>query len=637
MQVIRDSVLIAGGESGLDSFHIAEHSILRSTDGGHTWLEASSGISDSTLSIMCLAVEDSVAYVGTTRGVFYRTADLGNSWTPLLPPVPQNAFWYDLTVLHSSLLLLTSEGNPWLFRSSDHGSTWTAVDNGLPSSAMEYFVVGGDYLFLAKRHAGSGRVVRSSDLGNSWSVVDSTLAEVSPLRLLAADSVMVVQDRFDGLHRSTDFGTSWGEVAGSFQGGPVVSLYASGDTLLLGTATHGVYRSIDRGVTWGFRENGPATGGVASLAANASTLVAGMIPSYYFWGFPMAGLGVYRLDRQNWKTPPMSYPVNTACAGDGFLLAGTMGGGVFRSIDSGVSWEPVNTGLPSTYVDCVSSIDTFAYCGHGDYQPLSRARIVDFSWTDYSQALNSIPLVLIADSTQTYLGANPGVYRRPKNGAFWTGSWAGMGRLKTTDLVFSDSVLLAATAGGIFRSADRALYWQQSSTGMGGATPTSLAVYQNVVFAGTSSGMFCSTDHGLNWHPANEGLIPHTITDLIVVDTLVYAGTSMGVWFRPVREMAGTVDVQQPDPKPASFILEQNYPNPFNSQTTFTFRLPVRDLVHGDVYSILGQKIASIVDGWREAGTYRVSWNADGFPTGVYFFRLRAGSHSSFRKLLLIR
>lgn len=91
---------------------------------------------------------------------------------------------------------------------------------------------------------------------------------------------------------------------------------------------------------------------------------------------------------------------------------------------------------------------------------------------------------------------------------------------------------------------------------------------------------------------------------------------------------------------PKSFTLHQNYPNPFNPATVIRYFLPdeaARHVVSLRVYNMLGQEVTTLVDAQQEAGEYRVQWNADGLPSGVYYYRLQAGSYSETRKMLLLR
>ena len=88
---------------------------------------------------------------------------------------------------------------------------------------------------------------------------------------------------------------------------------------------------------------------------------------------------------------------------------------------------------------------------------------------------------------------------------------------------------------------------------------------------------------------------------------------------------------------PKVYRLQQNYPNPFNPTTIFSFELPSRSNVTLKVFDVLGREVSTIVSGELQAGSYTREWNASAFASGVYFYRLQAGTYSETKKLLLLK
>ncbi len=89
--------------------------------------------------------------------------------------------------------------------------------------------------------------------------------------------------------------------------------------------------------------------------------------------------------------------------------------------------------------------------------------------------------------------------------------------------------------------------------------------------------------------------------------------------------------------KPASFELKNAYPNPFNPTTTIGYSIPESRKVKLTVYSITGQKVATLVNERKPAGQYKVTFEAGQLASGLYFYRLEAGSQSLIRKMTLLK
>jgi|GEM_PF-1790232 len=85
------------------------------------------------------------------------------------------------------------------------------------------------------------------------------------------------------------------------------------------------------------------------------------------------------------------------------------------------------------------------------------------------------------------------------------------------------------------------------------------------------------------------------------------------------------------------FRLKQNYPNPFNPSTVITYNLPVVSPVTLEIYNTSGQLISTLVNRTQNAGPHNVTFNAEGLNSGVYFYKLDAGSYSLTKKMLLIK
>ncbi|MDP2037042.1 MAG: T9SS type A sorting domain-containing protein, partial [Ignavibacteria bacterium] len=100
---------------------------------------------------------------------------------------------------------------------------------------------------------------------------------------------------------------------------------------------------------------------------------------------------------------------------------------------------------------------------------------------------------------------------------------------------------------------------------------------------------------------------------------------------------------------PGDYLLQQNYPNPFNPETTISYQLPKAEYVTLKVYDVLGREVATLVNEFKQAGVYHSSFitlpasptarqgGRSSFATGVYFYRLQAGSFVQAKKMLLLK
>jgi hypothetical protein len=101
--------------------------------------------------------------------------------------------------------------------------------------------------------------------------------------------------------------------------------------------------------------------------------------------------------------------------------------------------------------------------------------------------------------------------------------------------------------------------------------------------------------------------------------------------FEPLLPLASRAEL------PEINRLEQNYPNPFNPTTVVRYQMPDARHITLKVYDTAGRLVASLVDGWRDAGNHQVTFDGSRLSSGLYFVRMQAGDFSQVRKMMLIR
>jgi len=126
--------------------------------------------------------------------------------------------------------------------------------------------------------------------------------------------------------------------------------------------------------------------------------------------------------------------------------------------------------------------------------------------------------------------------------------------------------------------------------------------------------------------------ISYNSRDDILAVPLMNANT---VVFIPITPPVSVRDENSKPPQ--KFFLKQNYPNPFNPVTTISYNLPVKSYVELVVYNTLGESVVQLVNEEKEAGRYEVKIDATGLPSGIYFYRLSAGSFVETKKMVLMK
>jgi hypothetical protein len=104
-----------------------------------------------------------------------------------------------------------------------------------------------------------------------------------------------------------------------------------------------------------------------------------------------------------------------------------------------------------------------------------------------------------------------------------------------------------------------------------------------------------------------------------------------------IAELDTTTDIKEEVSKPNRFYLYQNYPNPFNPNTKISWQSPVGSWQTLKIYDVLGNEVATLVNEYRNAGSYDLEFNASKLSSGVYYYKLRAGDFVDTKKMILLK
>ena len=207
-----------------------------------------------------------------------------------------------------------------------------------------------------------------------------------------------------------------------------------------------------------------------------------------------------------------------------------------------------------------------------------------------------------------------------------------------------------------------AVIWQQAEL----ATPDSLQP-ANDTSAFFATDIYCavSMDNGATWsqpvkiagEPKQSDVFPNAAPQLIQdgngdlwldfiylwdpdagVSLFGQGGTSVAYWVYKRVKVQKPTGIEDPnDGVATTFKLEQNYPNPFNPSTTISFELSQREKVRLEVYNALGERVATLVDGFVNAGSHDITFDASNLASGIYFYKLTAGNFTDVKKMVLMK
>jgi hypothetical protein len=265
-----------------------------------------------------------------------------------------------------------------------------------------------------------------------------------------------------------------------------------------------------------------------------------------------------------------------------------------------------------------------------------------------SNAHNSLMMV---DNFFYGFGMNNGASRirlTRDNAVNWNNLMVGLIGNYTSAIAFKNDKLKGVSATStsmpyIARTTDGGVTWNTIDIGPGVTGKVVMKWITNmpvVYIVGANGGIKRSLDEGITWQQmrtANVQDIYHF--DFIKINNVIYgyAVSTNGYIIKLADSILITGINKIPDNSPREYSLGQNYPNPFNPSTNIEFKIPKAGLVTLKVYDILGHEVSVLINEKLHPGNFNLSWDADDFPSGVYYYKLQAGDFSQTKKMILLK
>jgi photosystem II stability/assembly factor-like uncharacterized protein len=584
-------------------------------------------------------------YYAETAKYLLKTTDGWQTQSNIV--APPEYFGGDMFIFIDSSIVVSSRY--CIYRSSDLGNSWIPVYYSKQGNFLDHG--NGKISFFSS----SDSVFTSSDRGVSWEYRANSPKNLksSQAVLLKNGDVYVSNMRFDTLYRATDELSNWTMVKnlGTYLKGSPRGFLTITDTLAFLVGDYGyIYR-------------------YSGAELNRSMISEAYLPSSNAWFadtlHAITARGNQTSDGgKTWRDGFAWPPIGAPDVGSYLSLSKT-GLGV-------IAFNSYNYFPPNP-----SPVDYTAILITTDHGVTWGVREENYSHLTYDVTAMGDSLIIFAlIRTQMgwnyYLGL---VFKDPSGYYYRTNTLPA----KVIDLaaINSRKMILAATSDSLMASYDSAKTWRTIlkpggspgfqevianeagtiivrrsgnlyiSTNFGSSWSTTLYNFAGAgVYALSPNGLLAFSSNNIvkyqhrnttTWKSINYDFIENVQNLQFVDESTLMVQTGRAGYYRIDISDTVTTSVEEKSPvqQPGSFTLYQNYPNPFNPETVIRFALPEAGFVKGVVYDILGREVKTLLNGEMNSGNHEVKFDAMGFASGIYVFRLEAGKYSSAIKMVV--
>ncbi|HEX9252163.1 MAG TPA: T9SS type A sorting domain-containing protein [Ignavibacteriaceae bacterium] len=666
-----DTVFAVGGSNGL----------RRSIDGGATFSAFGSGLATGTRTHFDICLSNPAYMYAAVYGSIvnlYKSTNYGADWSQLTTTTEfQNQggqAWYDLYIrVNPKNPNKVYVGTIDVYRSTD-GTNFTNITNGYSGGNVhvdQHFLFFHPTLENTFFVCNDGGIWKTTNNGDAFTNYNQYLtltqfyriaaSPFTPSRILGGTQDNGTQQTYSTLNWSAAYGGDGGEVCFN----PFNSNFILGET-----QNGGLFRTTNGGSSWSSAANGINTG--ENVAWVAPIIAHPTISGTFF----VARQKVYRSTDNGGNWTAISANVNGSTAvremaisrSDPSILFATSSSSVFKSTDAGVTWTNVTSGLPSRTITSVSIYPTdpnqvfLTFSGFGSGK-VYKSTNGGSSWISISGNLPDTPVndIFIYSSNpgnpSTYFAATDvGIFLTENDGTNWVEISNDLPNTVVMHLDYSpgNQMLRAGTHGrGVYEAfVDFSIPVELISFAANQQDKKVVLNWRTATETNNSHFEVERKFKNQDWEKLDIVAGAGTITEFRNYfyeddfESLPYNGTVLyrlkQVDYNGTFEYSNVISVDV-EFIPTEISISQNYPNPFNPVTAIKYWLNVEANVNISIYNSLGQVVEQLVNNIQSPGNYSVSWNAENYASGIYFYSFEVSDqnnsllHKEMKKLIFLK
>lgn len=443
--------------------------VARSNDQGAIW-SVNTGITDKTIYAM-LAANNKIFIATNTSGILV-SSDRGLNWQEANNGITNKNSFRSFATIGSDIY--TCSYGSGVYKSTDNGETWLAINNGLSSINARKIYAHGSILYVSV----DGGIYKSSDNGGNWVYANTGISSLFSNSFISNGNNLFVAVSGRGIYKTTNNGDLWTSANNGITNSTIKTLVKSGSFLIAGAYySGGVHFTNNGGSNW--NASYPTTNYIVQLITNNNAVYAAT------WG---GGIFKTTDNGQSWTQLNTGLPnlnVFSVAINGSRIFAGTNNSGVYISENNGLSWQEINIGLTNKNINMLTLVgnNLFASTTGGVFISIDNG----ISWVAAGLPGKNV-ITLKEKNNKLYAGTwGDGVYVSADNGTTWTQLKNGMTNLLIYAIAFDNNNNIYVSSGAhVYSSMDGGVNWNLKNEGLP-FDVYSLEVMDNFLYAGTST------------------------------------------------------------------------------------------------------------------------------------------------------